>query len=170
MRRAPTQQARFHWVAVLTCALAACSSGSPRPPADPVADRAPVAREGRFEFIASLPRGEVRGMLIVLPDTIFVQPENGFCQPSMGAPDQRSIRYDCPSIGDVDSLNLRLDRMNPRAFSKWFAMTRVQRQRQVCVRYSVNARGQRVCAEMRTETVEEKVRHQGALRIQRPAG
>jgi hypothetical protein len=160
------QRAGYRCAAMLACVLAACSSGSGRP----AAERVPIAREGRYEFIASLPRGEVRGILIVLPDTMFVQPENGFCQLSMSAPDQRSIRYDCPGLGDVDSLNLRLDRSNPRAFSKWFAVTKVQRQRQTCVRYQTNDKGQRICVEVRTETVEERVRQSGALRILRPIG
>jgi hypothetical protein len=162
------RRARSRWAAILTCALAACSSGSGRQQAD----RAPATAtpEGRYDFIASLPRGEVRGAIFILPDTILVQPENGFCLVSMSAPDQRSIRYDCPGVGDMDSLNLRLDRHNPRAFSKWYAVTKVLRQRQVCVRYVVNDRGQRVCAEVRTETVEEKVRYNGALRIMKPVG
>lgn len=145
----------------LALLLAGCSSGTKQ-----ATERVPLQREGRYEFIASLPRGEVRGTLTVLPDTMYVEPENGFCQASMGAPDQRALRYDCPGLGDADSLYLRLDRRNPRAFSRWFASTRVQRTRQVCVRYVTNSQGQRSCAEYRTETYEEKVRQSGVLRVQ----
>jgi hypothetical protein len=156
--------ARHHGLALLICLLG-CASGT-----KPATPRVPMAREGRFEFVANLPRGEVRGMLTVLPDTMYVEPENGFCQVSMGAPDQRSLRYDCPGLGHADSLYLRLDRRNPRAFSRWFASTKVQRTRQVCVRFTTNSQGQRSCAEYRLETYEEKVRQSGVLRVQTVMG
>jgi len=151
---------------MVALALASCRSGSggSRPPAD--------LQIGTFDYVAHLSRYEMRGVMVVLPDTILVQPEGESCQPVMGPADAQNIRYECVGTADFDNVILRIDRRNPVQWSKWSATVSVRRSRQVCDEYRTNAQGQRVCVRYRTEFYTEKVRQSGPLtvRIRTSAG
>lgn len=152
-------------VALPALLLAACHRSS-----TPALSEAGRGREGQFDYVANIGRYEMRGVLYVLPDTILVKPNNEFCQLPRETSSQETMRYECVGIQDYDHVTLRIDRRSPLTSSKWTAYYTVRRQRSVCVQYAVNARGQRVCVEYRTETYEEPHTDTGVLRVRvRPA-
>jgi len=151
------------WVTVLSTAFAAgcASSGTnatTRAPTGPI--------EGTYDYTATLPGQQVTGKLRVLGDTIIVMPTSDYCQPVIGTPSPLVIRYSCNGPGRFESMTLTLDRRNPAQFSKWAANFRVQKQRQVCVRYEMR-NGQQVCAQTGYEPYEDIESRSGSLQVRR---
>ena len=122
--------------------------------------------EGTYDYTATLPGQQVTGKLRVLGDTIIVMPTNDYCQPVIGTPSPLVIRYSCNGPGRFEALTLTLDRRNPAQFSKWAANFRVQKQRQVCVRYELR-NGQQVCAQTGYEPYEDIESRSGTLQVRR---
>ena len=144
--------------AVGGCASSGTSSTTAREPAGPI--------EGTYDYIATLPGQQVTGKLRVLGDTIIVMPTNDYCQPVVATPSPLVIRYTCNGPGRYESMTLTLDRRNPAQFSKWAARFRVQKQRQVCVRYEMR-NGQQVCAQTGYEPYEDVESRSGSLQVRR---
>ena len=122
--------------------------------------------EGTYDYTAILPGQQVTGKLRVLGDTIMVMPTNDYCQPVTGTPSPLVIRYTCNGPGRFESMTLTLDRRNPAQFSKWAASFRVQKSRQVCIRYEMRS-GQQVCAQTGYEPYEDVESRSGTLQVRR---
>lgn len=143
--------------------LAACGGSRAAAPSREV----PGPIEGKYEYVASIPGQQIRGLLRVLGDTILVEPFADYCRPLIATPDPVVIRYTCNGPGRFETLVLTLDRRNPMQFSKWAATVRVQKIRQVCARYEIRA-GQQVCAKTSMETYETSESRSGSLQVRRP--
>lgn len=142
--------------------LAACGGSRAAPPSREPSE--PI--EGNYEYIASIPGQQVRGLLRVLGDTILVEPFADYCQPATGNPDPIAIRYTCNGPGRFEQLNLRLDRRNPMQFSRWSATIRVTKRREVCSQYAIRD-GRQVCVQTTTETYETNESSSGNLQVRR---
>jgi hypothetical protein len=137
--------------------VAACSSRqTPAPTADPPT--------GVYEFSAQ--STDLRGSITIRRDTMLVEPDAGYCEPSR-QPDFESVSYRCTGQ-KYESVQIRLDRRNPLRSSRWSGRVTVQRQRQVCAQEGRNQQGQRVCLRYTTETYET-VSTVGGYLVLRPA-
>jgi hypothetical protein len=122
--------------------------------------------EGVYDYVANLPGQQVRGRMRVTGDTVTVEPMADYCRPMVGAPDPLAIRYTCTGSGSIESIQLRIDRRSPVQLSKWTANYRVQRQREVCVRYETRS-GRQVCVQTQRETYETQESRSGTLQVRR---
>ncbi len=148
-------------VGALALVSACASGGAPasRGPSTPI--------EGTYEYVANIPGGQqVRGVMRFLGDTVLVEPVTEYCRPALGAPSLQVIRYTCNGSGTFEQLQLSIDRRNPVQLSRWSATFRVQKRREVCVRYEVRA-GRQVCVETTTETYETSESRGGTLQLTR---
>lgn len=145
--------------------LVACaSSGSTPTPTPAVAPSTPA--EGAYEYLVTLPTTQVRGRLEILPDTAIVIPTSDYCRP-LAAGAALYVTYTCQGTGAFETLTLRIDRRSPVQLSKWGASFRVQKKREVCKRYEVQA-GRQVCVEKEIETYETTESRSGNLQVRRP--
>jgi hypothetical protein len=124
-------------------------------------------RQGQYRFEASLDRGVIRGTMTVTADTILLDPETESCRPALGPSDLTAIKYECIGTSNYDNLVFRLDRHSPATRSSWSATTTVRKQRNVCVEYRVDDKGQRVCSRYETQSYDDTQRVGGALRVHR---
>ena len=122
--------------------------------------------EGVYDYVANLPGQSVRGKLRVIGDTVTVEPMADYCRPTVRTPDPLAIHYSCNGPGSFESIQLRIDRRNPVQLSKWSATYRVQRQREVCVRYETRG-GQQVCVQTQRESYETQESRSGTLQVRR---
>ena len=122
--------------------------------------------EGTYNYVANLPGQQVRGKLRIIGDTALVEPDADYCRPTVGTPDPLRIQYTCNGPGSFEQIQLFIDRRSPVQLSKWSATFRVQRRRQVCVRYAIQ-NGRQVCVETRTETYETTEARSGTLQVRR---
>ena len=129
----------------------------------------PGAALGAFDYRATIGRYELRGVMFVLPDTVIIKPAEQYCEPRMGPADQQVIRYDCRGVQDLESVVFEINRRHPQMDSRWIATLTERKVRRVCTRYTVNANGQQVCAEYRTEGYDARTRQTGVLRTKRTA-
>lgn len=122
--------------------------------------------EGEYDYVANLPGQQIRGRMHVIGDTVTIDPMADYCRPAVGVPDPLAIHYTCNGPGNVESIQLRIDRRNPVQLSKWTARYRVQRRREVCTQYAVRD-GRQVCVQMTTETYETIEPRSGTLQVRR---
>lgn len=151
---------------VLVVACTASSRTTETSTTTAVAATASGPAEGEYDYVANLPGQQVRGRIRVVGDTIIVDPIGDYCRPGTGVPDPLAIRYSCNGAGDVESILLRFDRRNPAQLSRWTAMYRVQRRREICTQYAVRD-GRQVCVQMITETYETIEPRSGTLQVRR---
>ena len=130
------------------------------------ATAASTSNEGVYDYVANLPGQQVRGTLRVTGDTVTIDPMADYCRPTVGVPDPLAIRYTCNGPGNIESIQLRIDRRNPAQLSKWSAAYRVQRRREVCTQYAVRD-GRQVCVQTSTETYETTESRSGTLQVRR---
>lgn len=142
-------------------ALAACGG---RASQSPFLEAAPSAPSGAYEYVANLPGHRVEGMIAIVRDTIILEARDGRCKPLMGAASLHSITYECLSVGRYDVVLFLLDRRNAVQRSRWTAIERVVRKRQVCAEYAMRS-GRRVCVRYTEETYEDSLRHTGTLQL-----
>lgn len=122
--------------------------------------------EGVYDYTANLPGQQVRGKLRVIGDTVTLDPMGDYCRPSVRAPDPLAFHFSCNGPGSYESIQLRIDRRNPVQLSKWSAIYRVQRTRDVCMRYETQA-GRQVCVQTKQETYETNETRSGTLAVRR---
>ena len=122
--------------------------------------------EGVYDYVANLPGQQIRGTLRVIGDTVTVEPMADYCRPTVRVPDPLAFHYSCNGPGSYESIELRIDRRNPAQLSKWSARYRVQRQREVCLRYEMRG-GQQVCVQTQRETYETEESRSGTLQVRR---
>jgi hypothetical protein len=127
----------------------------------------PDDRLGAYDYRANVGRFELRGVIVVLEDTVMLRPATEYCEPVMGPSDLMSFRFRCVGSQDFESVVLRIDRRNPAMASKWVATFIERRRRTVCARYGINERGQTVCVETRIEYYDAKTTQSGPLRTRR---
>ena len=151
-------------VLFLACASSSSTTQTSTTTAVVASTRGPV--EGEYDYVANLPGQQVGGRMRVTGDTITVDPMADYCRPTVGAPDLLAIRYTCNGPGDLESIQLRIDRRNPVQLSKWTAMYRVQRRREVCAQHAVRD-GRQVCVQWTTETYETIETRSGTLQVRR---
>ena len=134
----------------------ACRRPSPAPD--------PVSTLGTYDYFVSAPRHEVRGVIRVQPDTVIVQPNEGYCRPSFSPTSFETVQFDCDGVEDFDTFKLYIDRRRPAQMSKWSATSKVQRERTICLQYVTNSQGQRTCTQYGKELYDEVVLHSGGVR------
>ena len=145
-----------------------CASGS----RSPAKSETTAAREGIYEYSASIQGTTVRGKLHVLPDTILVDSESGECGAVTG--DVRNFRVGCrgTTVVTMDQGRalggalLVFDRGNPGQGAKWVGNFPVQKRRQVCERYEVR-QGREVCASTKIESYEVLEPKSGPIQMRR---
>ena len=150
----------------LLVACASASSTTETSTTAAVAATAVGSIEGVYDYVANLPGQQVRGRLRVIGDTVTVEPVGEYCRPTAQPPDPQAFYYSCNGPGSFESLLLRIDRRNPVQLSKWSAVYRVQRQREVCVRYETRG-GQQVCVQTERQTYETGESRGGTLQVRR---
>jgi|SRR5688500_14400117 len=131
-----------------------------------VAATAAASIEGVYDYIANLPGQQVRGRMRVIGDTVTVEPVGEYCRPTVNPPEPQAFYYTCNGPGSFESIQLRIDRHNPVQLSKWSAIYRVQREREVCVRYETRG-GQQVCVQTQRETYQTRESRTGTLQVRR---
>ena len=160
----------MRWTTTLTCvALAACANSSSTTQTSTTTSVSAVTSgpvEGVYDYTANLPGQTVRGKLRIIGDTITVDPMTDYCRPTVRSPDPLAFHYSCNGPGSFESIELRIDRRNPVQLSKWSATYRVQRQREVCMRYETQA-GRQVCVQTKQETYETDESRSGTLQVRR---
>ena len=160
----------MRWTMTLTCAaLAACASSSrTTETSTTTAVSAVNARpvEGVYDYTANLPGQQLRGKLRVIGDTVTLDPMADYCRPTVRAPDPLAFHFSCNGPGSYESIQFRIDRRNPVQLSKWSAIYRVQRTREVCMRYETQA-GRQVCVQTKQETYETDETRSGTLQVRR---
>lgn len=101
----------------------------------------------------------IEGTMMVIRDTVMIDAQPGPCRYedklSWGT---SSIVYKCAEM------TVYVDRANPVRNSKFLITVKVDERKTVCVRYDVNARGQRVCVQQETQIVQRDVPVSGVLR------
>ena len=136
--------------------LAACggTKGSSAPEPAPILD-------GIYHF-SERPQPltqSIEGTMMILRDTVMIDAQPGPCRYedrlSWGT---SSIVYKCAEM------LVYVDRANPVRNSKFRTTVMVDEKKTVCVRYEVNARGQRVCVQQETQIVQRAVPVSGVLR------
>jgi hypothetical protein len=147
-------------ILVMAFAIAACQSAGTRSPS--MAE----SRLGVYEFTERVEGARSQlisldGEFTVLPDTVTVQLMSASCLYNMQSNRTGPIMYDC---GDI---KLAFHRDDPIHRSTYSMRINVTEQRQVCVRYDVDAQGRRRCAEMRMEVVDRVVTRTGRLNPRR---
>jgi hypothetical protein len=142
----------------LVVTLAACHQAAIGP--------APSRRVGDYGFRISLSgQDPVRGAFSVTTDSVFLETAGQACRHEPGRVGPENLhRFSCFPPPGLDSFGITIDPNHP-SLSKWSAVQSVMKTRTVCVRYVMNQRNQRVCAESRTENYFENVRVGGALNL-----
>jgi hypothetical protein len=105
---------------------------------------------------------DLEGQFVVLGDTVTVEARPGPCEydtrTTLGGP----ILYQCGQ-----NLTLSFDRHQPVARATYKALVAIRETQRICVRYTVDPSGRRICVETSTQTVERMVTQAGHLRTQR---
>ena len=105
---------------------------------------------------------DLDGQFVVLGDTITVEARPGPCRydtrTTLGGP----ILYQCGQ-----NLTLSFDRHQPVARATYRALVTIRETQRICVRYTVDPSGRRICVETSTQTVERMVTQSGHLRPER---
>ena len=153
---------RYGLVAV-TAGMLACASSGNTPPAS---ESSSVEREGIYEYVANLPGQQVRGKMMVLADTVTLEPVADYCRATLRPPDPLAYHFTCNGPGSFEQLTFTIGRRNPAQLSNWRASYRVQRQREVCVRYETRD-GRQVCVQTQRETYEVTESRSGRLQVRR---
>jgi hypothetical protein len=149
---------------VVACASSSRTTGTSTTSA--VAATSGGSIEGVYDYVANVPGQQVRGTLRVIGDTVTVEPIGEYCRPTVDPPDPLAFYFTCNGPGSYESIKLRIDRHNPVQLSKWSAVYRVQREREVCVRYETRG-GQQVCVQTQRETYETQESRSGTLQVRR---
>lgn len=127
--------------------LIACGGGRQTP--------TPTPSIGSFDFLVRAARGEVRGVVHVLRDTVLVEVEYGFCHRVFGQGDARYIRYAC-EVRNYNAFGIIIDRRDMSLGSTWSVSFSVSRTRQVCVDRDMSGK----CLRTVTQPYED-IQHQG---------
>jgi hypothetical protein len=149
-------------LAVILVAVVACRS----------APRESVALDprdlGTFAYRMHLDGRDERGRFTIALDTIAIDPESGVCRPLESSADRRYFRFTCTEIGAYTWIHISIDTRDPRRHTSWSGARRVTRQRQVCLQYTTNASGQRICSRYGNENYDAIITSGGLLEV-RPA-
>ncbi|HTE46455.1 MAG TPA: hypothetical protein VK636_14470 [Gemmatimonadaceae bacterium] len=110
---------------------------------------------GRLSYKAIVDSREERGIFIIDPDTAVIEAEGAFCREGAVGKVHHFYSWSCSmGGGDYSSLTITLDADKAPPLSTWRATHTVKRQRQVCVAYTTNAKGEQVCTKNGTETYD----------------
>jgi hypothetical protein len=141
-------------VAVMACHRAATSEVHPH------------RKLGDYGFRISMSgRDPVQGAFTIAADSVTLETGGQACHRDYNRTSPADVHYfTCFPPAGYDKLDVTIDSGHP--FSSSYGITQsVMKTRRVCVRTTVNARGQTVCAEMRTENYFVDTRSGGRLRI-----
>jgi hypothetical protein len=140
----------------LVMTIVACHQARLGPP--------PARRIGDYAFRISITgQDPVRGAFTIAADTVMLETGDQACRLDPGRVGAENLyRFSCFPPPNLDGFGITIDPNHP-ALSRWSAVQSVMKTRTVCVRYIINQRNQRVCAESRNETYFENVRTGGAL-------
>ena len=124
----------------------------------------PSPRVGDYEFRISISgQDPVRGLLTIARDTVLLETAGQGCRLEPVRVSAENLRsFSCFPPPGLDRFGLTIDASHP-ALSRWSATQSVMKTRTVCVSYITNSRGQRVCAESRSENYFENVSVGGRL-------
>jgi hypothetical protein len=135
-----------------------CASSSSRAPA--------ASRLGVYHFWETIPETSpsltLQGEVTVEADTILVEVNHGLCHYDQLRSRGTTISYNCSDV------LLYFDRHNPTDRARYSVVTTIRVPVRTCIRYTTNAAGQVVCAQMGTRMEWRDVRRSGRLRL-RPA-
>ena len=136
-------------------ALAACAQTGSSAPAPPV-------RVGVYRF-TERPAGvntTIQGRVVVTHDSVVVEAEPGPCRYDTHSAADGPIQYQC---GEV---LLAFNRFNPVGDARYRTSKTVYDRKTTCVRYTTDSKGNQVCAQQQTETVEREVPVMGTLHLE----
>lgn len=107
---------------------------------------------------------DLDGQFVVLGDTVTVDARPGPCKYETTSTAGTPIIYTCGS-----DITLTFDRQDPVGKAAYSVMLSVQQTTSVCIRYTTDASGRRICAETQQQTSDRKVRQSGRLHAIRVA-
>ena len=140
---------------LLALAFAACAqhgSGAPAPP----------VRIGVYRFIER-PNGvntTIQGRVLVTHDSVVVDAEPGPCRYDPHTTAGGPIVYQCADV------SIAFDRFDPVGQATYRTTKTVMERKTTCVRYTTDSKGNQVCAQQQTETVEHDVPVTGTLHLE----
>jgi hypothetical protein len=143
----------------LAVVMTACHHGSS-------SEVRPHRKVGDYGFRISLSGADpLDGVFTIAADSVLLETAGQACRRDFNRTSVADLHFfTCFPPSGFDKFDVTIDSGHP--FSSSWGMTRsVPRTRTICVRYTVNARGQQVCAETRNETYFVDVRSVGRLRI-----
>ena len=143
----------------LVMASLACHSGLRSGPT-------PSRKIGSYGFRISLSgREPVEGAFSIERDTVIAETGGQGCRRDPGRAGPAHLHsFSCFPPAGFDKFGLTVDSDHPPS-STWTIIQSVMKTRTVCARYTVTERGQRICAENRSENYFEDVRIGGRLSI-----
>ena len=127
---------------------------------------APGRKLGSFSFRISVSGSEpVEGAFAIARYTVTVETMGQACRREPGRAGPAHLHFfSCFPPPGWDKFGVTVDSDNP--YSSTFTITQnVMKTRTVCVRYTLTERGQRICAENRSENYFEDVRFGGRLNL-----
>ncbi|MEP6494411.1 MAG: hypothetical protein ABJF01_17130 [bacterium] len=124
---------------------------------------------GLFSYRIAIDSREERGTLTIGADTAIIAPENGYCRDAFEGR-SGSYRWSCAGSGDFASIQIALDAHSSVPSGSWSATHTVTKQRTVCVTYTTNASGQRVCSQFETQNYDVPETKSGRLIMQAVGG
>jgi hypothetical protein len=143
----------------LTVAVMACHSAA-------TSEVHPHRKLGDYGFRISMSgRDPLEGAFTIAADSVTLETSGQACRRDYNRTSPADVHYFiCFPPAGFDKFEVTIDSAHP--FSSTYAFTQsVMKTRSVCVRTTVNARGQTVCAETRTESYFADARSGGRLRI-----
>jgi hypothetical protein len=143
----------------LLMVVTSCHAGVP-------SGTAPRRHTGEYAFRVGISTLDpVDGYFIVSRDTVTVETAGQACRREPGVAGPPFLHpFSCFPPGGIDRFGMTIDSDRPEQ-SSWYAFQSVPKSRERCIRYETTARGTQVCAQTRSETYFETVRHSGRLRI-----
>ena len=143
----------------LTLAVMACHRGAS-------SEVHPHRKVGDYGFRISLSgRDPVDGAFTIAADSVTLETAGQACRRDYNRTSPADLHfYSCFPPSGFDKFDVTIDSAHPFS-STWGMVQSVMKTRRVCIRYTVNARGQTVCAEMRDENYFVDVRSGGRIRI-----
>jgi hypothetical protein len=149
-------------VSAVAATLAACHSAPVDTTPPPLEQRLGVFRFSEHISAVGTETIDIEGHFVVWGDTVTVEARPGPCRLDTRVSIPNPFTYECGNVV------LTFDRQNPVGGAKYSVMLNVTQVRTVCVRYSTDSSGRRVCIEQRTDPQQPRqVKQTGFLRVTR---
>jgi hypothetical protein len=129
--------------------LVACGGGAGGVPGEAV----PQIQLGDYEYRVLLPNGSrMEGVMTVTRDTILLEPAAEHCRAAPPPYRPTQLTFLCVQNVANDEIRLLVDRISPATRMIAEIQTRVERTTRVCVEYTTDSAGRRICVRSENQT------------------